>query len=205
MAVRTEATRSDLVRRAFRLEWLTATWMAVEAAVAIGSGISAQSLLLIAFGVDSLIELASTGVLLWRLTIELRQGAEFPAGVERRASNIAGALLFALAAYVVASAAYGLWAREGQEFSATGLALVVLAMPVMWFLASAKIRLADQIGSQALRADAIESIACGYLSAVIALGLLAQLLFGAWWIDSATSLAIVVLLVKEGREAWQNE
>ena len=156
MAVRTEATRSDLVRRAFRLEWLTAAWMAVEAAVAIGSGISAQSLSLIAFGADSLIELASAGVLLWRLTIELRQGAEFPEAVERRASNTAGALLFALAAYVVASAAYGLWAREGQEFSATGLALVVLAIPVMWFLASAKIRLADQIGSQALRADAIE-------------------------------------------------
>jgi divalent metal cation (Fe/Co/Zn/Cd) transporter len=140
-------------------------------------------------------------VLLWRLTIELRQGAEFPEAVERRASNAAGVLVFALAA----SGAYGLWAREGQEFSATGLALVVLAMPVMWFLASAKIRLADQIGSQAPRADAIESIACGYLSIVIVLGLLAQLFFGAWWIDSATSLAIVVLLVKEGREASQNE
>ena len=199
MAVRAEATRSNLVRRAFRLEWLTAAWMAVEAAVAIGSGIAAQSLSLVAFGADSLIELASAGVLLWRLTIELRQRAEFPEAVERRASNIAGALLFALAAYVVASAAYGLWARESQEFSATGLALVVLAIPIMWFLAS------NQIGSQALRADALESIACGYLSAVIALGLLAQLLFGAWWIDSATSLAIVVLLVKEGREAWQNE
>ena len=69
MAVRTEATRLDLVRRAFRLEWLTAAWMAVEATVAIGSGISAQSLSLIAFGADSLIELASAGVLLWRLTI----------------------------------------------------------------------------------------------------------------------------------------
>jgi membrane protein implicated in regulation of membrane protease activity len=86
------------------------------------------------------------------------------------------------------------------------LAFVVLAIPVMWFLASAKIRLADQIGSRALRTDGIESIACRYLSAVIVLGLLAQLLFGAWWIDSATSLAIVVLLVKEGaRRGKTNE
>jgi divalent metal cation (Fe/Co/Zn/Cd) transporter len=205
MSIGTETTRPDLVRRAFRLEWLTAAWMAVEAAVAIGSGVAANSLSLIAFGADSLIELASAGVLLWRLDAEIRRGAEFPESIEQRASRVGGALLFALAAYVVASAAYGLWAREGQEFSATGLALVILAIPVMWFLASAKIRLADQIESQALRADAIESIACGYLSAVIALGLLAQLLFGAWWIDSATSLAIVVLLVKEGREAWQTE
>jgi len=73
MAVRTEATRSDLVRRAFRLEWLTAAWMLIEAAVAIGSGIAAHSLSLIAFGADSLIELASAGVLLWRLHVEIRR------------------------------------------------------------------------------------------------------------------------------------
>jgi divalent metal cation (Fe/Co/Zn/Cd) transporter len=112
--------------------------MAVEAAVAIGSGVAANSLSLIAFGADSLIELASAGVLLWRLDAEIRRGAEFPESIEQRASRVGGALLFALAAYVVASAAYGLWAREGQEFSATGLALVVLAIPVMWWLAKAK-------------------------------------------------------------------
>jgi len=128
MAVLTEAARSNLVRRAFRLEWLTAAWMAVEAAVAIGAGISAHSLSLVAFGADSLIELASAGVLIWRLTIEIRQGAEFPESIEQRASRIGGALLYVLAAYVVVSAAYGLWVREGQEFSTPGLALTVLAI-----------------------------------------------------------------------------
>ena len=206
MSIDTETTRPDLVRRAFRLEWLTAAWMAVEAAVAIGSGVAANSLSLIAFGADSLIELASAGVLLWRLDAEIRRGAEFPESIEQRASRIGGALLFALAAYVVASAAYGLWAREGQEFSATGLALVVLAIPVMWWLAKAKMRVADQIASRALRADAVESINCGYLSGVVLLGLIAQLFMpGWWWVDSVTSLAIVVLLVKEGREAWEGE
>jgi hypothetical protein len=114
------AARSDLVRRAFRLEWLTAGWMLIEAAVAIASGAAANSLSLIAFGADSLIELASAGVLLWRLDVEIRRGAEFPETVEQRASRIGGALLFVLAAYVVVSAAYGLWMREGQEFSAPG-------------------------------------------------------------------------------------
>jgi hypothetical protein len=103
--------------------------MAIEAAVAIGSGISVQSLSLVAFGADSLIKLVSAGVLLWRLTIELRQGAKFPEAVERRASNAAGALLFALAAYVVASAAYGLWAREGEEFSGRGWPLCARVRP----------------------------------------------------------------------------
>ena len=117
MGVITDAVRLNLIRRAFRLEWFTAGWMLIEAAVAIGAGVAADSLSLIAFGADSLIELVSAGVLLWRLNVELRHGAEFPESVERRASRVSAALLFVLAAYVVVNAAYGLWRREGQEFS----------------------------------------------------------------------------------------
>jgi divalent metal cation (Fe/Co/Zn/Cd) transporter len=206
MAVISPAARPDLIRRAYRLEWFTTGWMLIEAAVAIGSGIAAHSLSLIAFGADSLIELASAGVLLWRLDVELRWGVEFSEKVESRASRIGGALLFVLATYVVLSAIYGLWMREGQKFSTPGFVLTVIAIPVMLWLARAKIRVADQIGSRALRADAVESIACGYLSGVVVLGLLVQLFMpGWWWVDSVTSLAIVILLVKEGREAWKGE
>lgn len=201
-----EHTRSDLIRRAFQIEWLTLLWMLIEAGVAIGSGVAASSLSLIAFGADSLIEVASAGVLLWRLHVELREGANFPETVERRASKAAGALLFALAAYVVVSAFYGLWTRSEQEFSLPGLVLAVLAMPIMWWLAKVKLRIAEQIGSRALRADAIESITCGYLSVVLVLGLLVQLLMpGWWWVDSVTSLAIVYFVVKEAREAWSGD
>jgi divalent metal cation (Fe/Co/Zn/Cd) transporter len=200
------AAQPDLVRRAIRLEWVTAGWMLIEAAVAIGSGVAAHSLSLIAFGADSLIELASAGVLLWRLNVEIRQGAEFPESIERRASRIGGALLFVLAAYVAASAAYGFWSREGQDFSVPGLVVTGLAIPIMWWLAKAKIRIADQIGSRALRADAVESLTCGYLSGVVLIGLVVQLLMpGWWWIDSVASLGITILLVREGREAWESE
>ena len=76
----------------------------------------------------------------------------------------------------------------------------------MWWLAKAKMRVADRIGSRALRADAVESITCGYLSGIVLIGLIAQFLMpGWWWVDSIASLAIVALLVKEGREAWQTE
>src|SRR5437764_8504799 len=104
--------------------------MLIEAVVAIPSGAAANSLSLIAFGADSLIELASAGVLLWRLDVEMRRGAEFPETVEQRASRIGGALLFVLAAYAVVSAAYGLSVREGQEFSMPGLIIAALAIPV---------------------------------------------------------------------------
>jgi divalent metal cation (Fe/Co/Zn/Cd) transporter len=206
MAVITDAVRLNLIRRAFRLEGFTAGWMLIEAAVAIGAGVAARSLSLIAFGADSLIELVSAGVLLWRLNVELRQGAEFPESVERRASRISAALLFVLAAYVVVNAVYGLWRREGQEFSTTGLVLTILAIPVMWWLARAKMRVANQIVSGALRADAVESITCSYLSGVVVVGLLIQLLMpGWWWVDSVASLAIVVLLIREARDAWEGE
>jgi divalent metal cation (Fe/Co/Zn/Cd) transporter len=203
--VRQDLVRRDLVRQAFRLEWLTIGWMTIEAAVAIASGLAAHSLTLLAFGIDSVIELVSAGVLIWRLAVELRHGQAFSENAERTASRIGGALLFALAAYVVASAAWGLWTRDGQEFSWPGLAVTAAAIPIMYVLARRKLAIADRLASRALRADAIESITCGWLSLVAVLGLIAQLAFGAWWIDAATSLAIVWFLVKEGREAWNAE
>ena len=196
--------RLNLVHRAVWLEWLRVAWLLIEATVAIGSGTAGHSLSLIAFGIDSLIELVSAGVLLWRLYIEIRRGAHFPESIEQRASRIGGALLFALSVYVVVSAAYGLSAQEGQEFSMPGLMLTVLTIPTMWWLAKTKLRIADQIGSGALRADAVQSITCGYLSGVVLLGLAVQLLMpGWWWVDSIAALTIVGFLVKEGREAWK--
>src|SRR5271165_3904284 len=98
------ADRLGLVRQALRLECATLAWMAIEAVVAIGGAMQANSVSLLAFGIDSLIELASAGVLLWRLTVELRHGQAFAESAERTASRIAGGLLFVLAAYVVAAA-----------------------------------------------------------------------------------------------------
>jgi divalent metal cation (Fe/Co/Zn/Cd) transporter len=194
--------RVKLVRDAFRLEYLTVVWMVVEAVVAIGAGVAARSVTLLAFGIDSVIELASAGVLIWRLTVELRRGRSFAEAAERTASRIGGALLFALAAYVVVAAGWSLWTRQGAKFSWPGLLVSLVAIPIMWLLSRRKLRLADALASRALRADAMESITCGWLSLVVLIGLLAQLALGAWWVDAVTSLVIVWLLVKEGREAW---
>jgi divalent metal cation (Fe/Co/Zn/Cd) transporter len=197
--------RAPLVREAFRLEYITLAWMLVEAAVAIGAGVTAHSITLLAFGIDSLIELASAGVLIWRLTVELRHGQSFAESAERAASRIGGALLFALSAYVVVAAGWALWTREGQAFSWPGLLVSFAAMPIMWDLSRRKLRIADALGSRALCADAVESITCGWLSFAVVIGLMAQLVLSAWWIDSVTSLVIVWLLVKEGRKAWTAE
>lgn len=194
--------RVALIRDAFRLEWLTIGWMTIEAVVAIVSGVAAGSLVLIAFGLDSVIELISAGVLIWRLSVELRDGQSFSEQTERTASRIAGALLFALASYVVLSAAWGLWTRQGQEFSWPGLIVALAAIPSMRYLAQRKIAIANKLGSRALRADAMEAVTCGWLSFVVVASLAVQWISGAWWVDSVGSLAIVWLLAKEGREAW---
>ena len=197
--------RAQLIRAAFRLEWFTVGWMVVEAGIALAAGVMARSISLTAFGVDSLIELASAGVLIWRLNVELRRGESFAEAAERTASRIGGALLLALAAYVVVAAGWSLWTRQGAEYSWPGLLVSLAAIPVMWLLSRHKLRIAAALGSRALRADAVESITCGWLSFVVLIGLLAQLALGAWWVDAVTSLAIVWLLVKEGREAWKEE
>jgi divalent metal cation (Fe/Co/Zn/Cd) transporter len=197
--------RAALIRRAFRLEWMTVAWMVVEGGVAISAGVAACSLTLMAFGLDSVIELASAGVLIWRLTVELRQGQGFSERVERTASRIGGVLLFTLAAYIVVGAAWSLWTRQGEVFSLPGLIIALLAMPIMTLLARRKIAIATQLGSRAMRADAAESITCGWLSLVVVVGLLADLALGAWWVDAVTSLAIVGFVVKEARAAWNGE
>jgi divalent metal cation (Fe/Co/Zn/Cd) transporter len=197
------ASREELIEKALGLERITIVWMLVEAVVALGSGLAARSLTLVAFGADSIIELLSACLLLWRLGVELRDKGKFSEATERLAAKVGGVLLVALTGYVVLSAIWGLWRRTGQEFSAPGFVLAVLAIPIMYLLARAKRRIADEIESAALRADAAESIACGYLSGVVVIGLLAQLAIAAWWVDSVSAVALTPFLIKEAREAFE--
>jgi len=197
--------RSNLIQAAFRLELITIAWMVIEATVAIGSAVAASSLALLAFGIDSIIEIASAGVLLWRLNIELRRGQTFAENAERSAARVGGGLLFALALYVIMGAGWKFWTEQGAEFSLLGLIVSFLAIPIMYFLSRRKLWLAEALNSRALRADAVESITCGWLSLVVVVALLAQLVIGAWWVDPVVSLAIVWFLMREGREAWAGE
>jgi len=191
------------MRAALRLEVLSIGWMLIEASVSIGAGIVAGSVLLLAFGVDSIIELLSAGVLFHRLRKEAggtANAAEIEA-LEHRAARIAGYLLYALAAYVVLQSGYGLLHRHTAETSGVGLAVALVAALGMPVLARAKIRVADRIGSKALRADAMETFTCGFLSWVLLAGLAANALLHWWWLDSVAALVLVPFLIKEGREA----
>lgn len=198
-----EKAVADL-HRAMVLEMWTIGWMIVEALISIGAGISTGSLLLVVFGADSVIELASGLVLYRRLSYEYHARHDIGGKLqelERRTGKIAGYLLYALAVYVVIQAAWGLWQHHQADSSLLGILVALVAAFWMPFLARAKIRLAERIGSSALRADAMETLTCGYLSWVLLAGLLANALLHWWWLDAVASLVVVPLLVREGKES----
>ena len=201
------ATAAGL-RAGLRLEAVSIAWMVVEAAVSVGAGVAAGSLLLAAFGVDSVIEMISASLLFWRLHRQAVGRLPSEGAVEtleRKVAQVAGSLLYALSAYVVAQAAWGLTHRHRAETSWLGIGVAVVAAFGMPLLAKAKIRVADRIGSRALRADAMETFTCGYLSWALLAGLAANAAFHWWWLDSAAALAVVPLLIKEGSEAMTGE
>jgi len=210
MAVTLPLNRAADLRLALRLTYLTLGWMTIEGAASLWLGWASRSLLLEAFGFDSVLELFSAAVLLWRLSGELRDQADEAAteAVERRAARWVGYTLYVLAGYVVVNSALGLFVvprHTDTHESAWGILIGLTAKIGMPLLAAWKLKVAARLNSRALRADAMEAITCGYLSVVLIVGLAATRLFGWWWLDSIAALALIPFLIKEGREAITGE
>ncbi|MDQ2688463.1 MAG: cation transporter [Armatimonadota bacterium] len=202
--------RAADLRLALRLTYLTLVWMTIEGAASLWLGWASRSLLLEGFGFDSVLELFSAAVLLWRLSAEARGLADEAAteAIERRAARWVGYTLYVLAAYVVVNSALGLFVFQRHtdtHESAWGILIGLTAKIGMPLLAAWKLKVAARLNSRALRADAMEAITCGYLSIVLIVGLAATRLFGWWWLDSVAALALIPFLIKEGREAVAGE
>jgi divalent metal cation (Fe/Co/Zn/Cd) transporter len=200
----TAPRRDQLVRQGLWLAALTIAWNLLEAAVAVGAGIAAGSLALVAFGFDSVIEVASATVVVWQFRHELRGGHDDRR--ERRALRLIAVTFFVLAAYVVLEVVRDLVVGHGAvESSPVGVALAATSLVVMPALAIAKRRVAGRLGSPTLRADAAETLLCAWLSAALLFGLAANAAFGWWWADPVAALVIAGFAVLEGREAWEGE
>jgi Predicted Co/Zn/Cd cation transporters len=198
------------VQLALWLTYITIGWMTIEGAAALLLGWASKSLLLEAFGIDSLIELFSGGVLLWRLKVEARGAVTsgHVEAVERRAAKWVGYSLYLLVVYVLLNSGYGLFIAKritDTHESAWGILIGIVAKVGMPILAGYKIKVATRLNSRALRADAVESIVCGYLSIVLMVGLVATRILGWWWLDSVAALALIPFIIKEAREAIRGE
>ncbi len=177
---------------------------AVEAALALWAGVGAESVLLVGFGLDSIIEFAAAGVLLWRLSLESGGASEERLEVaEERVRRFVGLTFFLLAAYVIGQALWTLWTVDAPSESLLGIILAIASLIVMPLVAFGKFRVAREIGSASLRAEAKETLACSYLSFTLLLGLTANAVLGWWWADPAAALVMVPWLIHEGREGFE--
>lgn len=199
-------TSRDWLRIALWLVGATMAYNVVECVVALASGFAAGSVALVGFGLDSVIELAAASLLLWRLAFEARgANPETVEHTERRVLWFVGLTFIALAIYVVAQAATTLWKQDPPRESLLGIALAAASLIIMPLVSLGKLRAARGIGSEALRAEAKETLACSYLSFALLLGLVANAAMGWWWADPVAALLMVPWLVHEGLEGLRGD
>jgi divalent metal cation (Fe/Co/Zn/Cd) transporter len=195
------SNRFQMLRRGRALEIFTVLWTALEGIIGVVLGWLAGSVALIGFGADSFIEAGSGAILLWRLQAGREPDQDLAA--EARAVRLVGASLVALAVYILYESASALIHQRTAEASIPGIVLSVIAMVVMPLLANAKRRVAAVLNSRALEADALQSMLCMYLSAILLGGLLLNAALGWWWADPVAALAMTPVIVREGIEAWR--
>jgi len=158
----------------------------------------ANSVSLVAFGADSLIEVAAGGVAQWRLRRDADETRR--AAVESTAHRIIGLSFLALAVYIVADSARSLWQHDEPERSWFGMVVLALSVVVMPLLARAKRKVARQMSSGALEAEATQTSLCAYLSGIALAGVALNWLIGWWWADPAAALLMVPIIGREAAE-----
>jgi len=185
-----------------RIRWIVAATIAynvVEAIVAITAGTIASSAALVAFGLDSTIEVLSAAAVAWQFT------RRAPERWERGTLRVIAVAFFALAGYVTVSSLYALIGRVEVEHSALGIAITALSVVVMPFLSFAERRAGLELGSATAVADSKQTLICTYLSAAVLLGLILNSVFGWWWADAIAGLVIAGFAIREGVEAWRGD
>jgi divalent metal cation (Fe/Co/Zn/Cd) transporter len=180
------------------VQTITMLWMTVEAGASLLAAWTARSPALLAFGGDSLVELFSASVVLWRFTTRTTQER-----AERTAAAIAGALLFVIGGVVAIGSVMMLFGYNKPRPSLLGIGVLVAACLIMPWLAHEKRRLSSATGSAALRADAAQSNLCAYLALVALVGLTLNAIWHIGWADPLAALAVVPFIGYEGVQAFR--
>jgi divalent metal cation (Fe/Co/Zn/Cd) transporter len=182
--------------RGLRLEYVTLGWNVAGVAVLAAAAITARSVALAGFGLDSAIEILASLVVVWELTGSSADDRT------RRALRIIGAAFFALAVYVTVQAALVLGLAWHPHASALGIAWTAATCAVMLALAAGKAATGRALGNPVLRTEARVTLIDAYLAASVLFGLVLNAAAGWWWADPVAGLVIVFYGVKEGRAAF---
>lgn len=188
--------RAKLEARGLRLEYATIAWNAVEMVIAIGLGITARSLALVAFGLDTMVELFASGVVVWHLRHPGRDSDRTTA----QALRLVAWAFLTLAVVVSVGAVWALVSSATPDESPIGIAYLALTVVVMLSLGAAKRATGRRLRSEPLEAEARMSIIDAALALGVLMGLAANALFGWWWADPAAALLVAVAAAREGFE-----
>ena len=195
--------RASLVRRGLRLNYITISYNAFEAVASLIAGALAGSVALVGFGVDSLVEVSASVAAQWRLRVDVDEARR--AHAERVTRIIIGWCFIALAIYVTADSAKTLWFAERPDRSIPGILILTMSVIIMPVLARAKRKVANELSSNSLRADARQTSLCAYLSVIALAGVLLNAVAGFWWADPVAALCMVPIIVKEGIEGLRDD
>ncbi|GAA2751899.1 cation transporter [Amnibacterium kyonggiense] len=187
------------MRRVRFLVVFTIAYNLIEAVLAIAAGTVSDSSALLAFGLDSVIEVSSAAAVAWQFS-----GGD-PEARERITLRVVAISFFALAAFVAVDAVTTLISGHEPHRSAVGILLAALSLLVMPVVSLVQRRSGLSLGSQSVVADSKQTLLCTYMSAALLLGLLANALLGWWWADPIAGLVIAALALREGVEAWRGE
>jgi len=180
-----------LTRRGFVLEGITLSWNIVGIVVLTIGALSARSVALAGFGLDSLIEIGASLVVIWELS---------GSGARRQAValRLIGAAFVLLACYLAVQSTYVLVAHYHSHHSPMGIAWTAATAVVMFGLAAGKERTGRQLGNLVLRTEGRVTLVDGLLAAAVCLGLTLHAAAGWWWADPLAGYVILGYAVKEG-------
>ncbi len=188
-------------RQALLLSWTSLAWMTVEGAAGLYAGASAGSVSLVGWALSSVVEGLASVIVIWRLT-----GTRTLSQTSERSAQKAVAVSFwLLAPYVAVQAVHDLLTRSHATTSRLGIALTISSVLVMPSLGRAKQRLGRRLSSGATAGEGTQNMLCAYLAATVLVGLVANSLLGAWWLDPLIALGVAGVAVREGRKAWRGE
>lgn len=188
--------RPVLVRQGRWLNAATLVYNCLEGVAAVGIGLSAGSVALVGFGIDSGIEVTASLVALWRLSADAEPVRR--ARVERISHRAIGCLFLALALYVAYDAVQALLRHEAPDASVLGIILAIASLGIMPYLAREKRRVGAALGSRALTSESAQTALCVYLSAILLGGLVLNAVVGWWWSDPVAALVMVPIIAREG-------
>lgn len=190
-----------LARRTRMLSWLSLVWLTIEGTLAIVAGIMAGSVALLAFGLDSAIEGVASIVIIWRFS----GWRMFSERAEQRALRLVAIQFFILAPFITYEGLAKLLGGGDIETSYLGIGLTIATLAICQPLGLAKRRLGAKLGSGATVGEGTQNLLCGYLAIAVLVGLVANALFGIWWLDPLVALGIAAVAVQEGQKAWRGE